>query len=164
MCKLTDREITELVTNSGCKKTRWYPALHVKVLAVLPGREQDAPRATNLTRHCTGRDIHLLHCFFSHRAAKNLPTRRRAALSELQEWRWSTTPSSGVLSTGQTWSRWQRYRGGHKHDQRAGPPLLSEKLKEFGLFNLEKCCETVHSPAVSRERLQRDFPALKICS
>jgi len=35
-----------------------------------------------------------------------------------------TPPSSGALSTGQTWSCWSGARGGPSNDLRAGTPLL----------------------------------------
>jgi len=37
----------------------------------------------------------------------------------------SPVSSSGVLSTGKTWSCYSRSRGGHKSDQRAGAPLAA---------------------------------------
>jgi len=37
-----------------------------------------------------------------------------------------------------TWSCWSGPRGGHKNDQRDGTPLYEERLRELGLFSLEK--------------------------
>jgi len=41
-------------------------------------------------------------------------------------------PSSGALSTGQTWSCWSGARGGHKDNPRAGAPLLGGKAERVG--------------------------------
>jgi len=45
--------------------------------------------------------------------------------------------SSGALSTGKAWTCCSGSRGGHKNDQRAGTHH-EERLKELGLFSLEK--------------------------
>jgi len=45
--------------------------------------------------------------------------------------------SSGALSTGKTWTCWSGSRGGHKNEPRAGP-FYEERLRELGLFSLEK--------------------------
>ena len=41
----------------------------------------------------------------------------------------SPASSSGALSTGQTWSCWNGFRGGHSNDLRAGIPLLWGKAE-----------------------------------
>jgi len=42
--------------------------------------------------------------------------------------------------TGNTWTCWSRCGGGppHQNGQRDGAPLLEERLRELGLFSLEK--------------------------
>jgi len=46
--------------------------------------------------------------------------------------------SSQALSTRRTWSCWSGAKGGHKEDPRAGALSCEEKLRELGLFSLNK--------------------------
>ena len=43
-----------------------------------------------------------------------------------------------ILTIGRAWSCWSESKGGHQDDQRDGAALLEERLRELGLFSLEK--------------------------
>ena len=72
----------------------------------------------------------------------------------------SPAPSSGALSTGQTWSCWSGAGGGHKNDPRAGTPLLGGKAGRAGAWRRKGSGETLGQlpgPGGAARELERGF-------